>query len=328
MPECANDLSMLQMIYAQQIKSDCTAYENTLKQQKTASQNKLSAAEKALRDAALEQLRTANKYDLGQCTVEFKKCMATTAGCKDDFTGCVGIAAAENAKMSGSAKASMKMYDIKGSATKISIAASTFDALDSKKVMCMNVTNNCVAVKDKVWDTFLREVAPQLKTAELLAESDLRTNCIANISSCFQKACKDTMDPNDPDGSYDMCLSRPETVKSLCRVQIDPCVAAEPLILDFVYAKLSAMRVDSCTETVKQRLQSENACGSDYTQCIGLDLEAIEAMVPTDTLVACQQTENGETKKNSMADIRNMIQGILLGIDNSLLNEIIFDFLL
>ena len=64
-PECANEMSMLQLMYSQQIKSDCTAYENSLKQQKNSSQQKLYAAETALRDAALEQYQIANKYDLG-----------------------------------------------------------------------------------------------------------------------------------------------------------------------------------------------------------------------------------------------------------------------
>lgn len=324
MAECGKDIAMLQMMYSQQIKSDCTAYENDLKKQKTASQNKLSAAEKALRETALEQLRTANKWDLGQCTIQFKNCMATTAGCKDDFTGCVGIHAAENARTT-SGKASVKMYDIKGSATKISIAASTYDTLDSKKPMCMNVTNSCVAVRDQVWDTFLREVGPQIKTAELLAESDLRMNCIANISDCFQKACKDTIDPNDPEGSYDLCLTRPESVKSLCRVQIDPCVSAEPLILDFVYARLAAMRVDSCTSQVKECLQSEDRCGSDYTQCVGLDTDTIIRMCPYDKLVGCQQVySEGANKKDIRGDavyeeLANMVQGIMLNIDNNMM---------
>ncbi len=323
MPECSAEHSMLQMMYSQRIKSDCTAYENSLKQQKNSSQQKLLAAEKALRDAALDQLRTANKYDLGQCTVEFKKCMSTTGGCGDDFKGCVGIAAAENAKKGAGARSSMKMYDIKGSTTKISIAASSYDALESKKPLCMNITNSCVAVKDQVWDTFLREVAPQIKTAELLAESDLRTSCISNISQCFQKACKDTMDPNDPDGSYDMCLSRPETVRSLCKVQIDPCVAAEPLILDYVYARLSAMRVDSCTNEVKECLQSDDRCGADYTQCIGLDTDTIIRMCPYDKLVGCQKVY-GETDIRGEAvydELANMVQGIMLGIDNNFLNQ-------
>ena len=67
-PECESELAMLQLMYAQQVRSDCTAYENSLKQQKNASAQKLYAAEQALREAALEQYQTANKYDLGQCT--------------------------------------------------------------------------------------------------------------------------------------------------------------------------------------------------------------------------------------------------------------------
>lgn len=320
MPECANEMSMLQMMYAQKIKNDCSAYENSLKQQKNSSAQKLAAAEKALREAALDQLRTANKYDLGQCTVEFKKCMASTGGCGDDFKGCVGIAASEQIKGQ-----TPKQVSITGSKTKITIAASTYDTLEAKKPMCMSVTNSCVAVADQVWDTFMREVAPQLKTAELLAESDLRTSCISNISDCFQKACKDTIDPNDPDGSYDMCLSRPETVKSLCKVQIDPCVAAEPLILDFVYARLASMRVDACTQEVKSCLQSEDRCGKDYTQCVGLDTDTIVRMCPYDKLVGCQQVYSGEAGKESIRDeavydvLANMVQGIMLSIDNNML---------
>jgi len=321
-PECNAELSMLKMMYTQQVKSDCTAYENSLKQQKNSSAQKLYAAQSALREAALEQFKSANKYDLGQCTVEFKKCMQTTAGCKEDFTGCVGIAAAENARKSANNNKKLQQYIIKGNTTQISIAASTYDALDSKKPFCESVMNSCVAVRDQVWDTFLREVAPQVKSAELLAESNLRTSCIANISSCIQKACKDTIDPNDPDGSYDLCLSRPDSVKSLCKVELEPCLAAtggeaESPIWDFVIARLASMRVDACTNEVKACLQSDDRCGKDYNQCIGLDLEAVSNMCPVDKLVACQ--ENGVTK--SMSEIDDIIQGIYLGLDNAMLTQ-------
>ena len=104
MPECANEISMLQLMYAQQIRSDCSAYENSLKQQKNASAQKLYVAEQALRDAALEQYQSANKYDLGQCTVEFKNCMITTGGCGDDFSGCASIAAFDSTSTRGNKK--------------------------------------------------------------------------------------------------------------------------------------------------------------------------------------------------------------------------------
>ena len=314
-PECSREMSMLKLMYAQQIKSDCTAYENSLKQQKNASTKKLQTAQTALREAALEQHQNANKYDLGQCTIRFKQCMQTTAGCGEDFANCASVVATENAQTRVGSKSKTKNYTINTGVTSISIAASTYDILTSKKPMCDSVTNQCSSVRNQVWDTFLREVAPTLKSAELLAESNVRMNCIANISDCFQKACKDNIDPNNPDGSYDMCLSRPQTMRSLCKVQIDPCVAAEPQILDFVYARLASMRVDACTTEVKDCLSDDNRCGKDYANCVGLDLEAIREMCPLDKLVGCQQ----DGQAAAWETIDNIVQGIYLDIDNSLL---------
>jgi hypothetical protein len=316
-PECSKDLSMLKMMYAQQIRSDCTAYENSLKKQRNESAKKLQTAQTALREAALEQHQNANKYDLGQCTIRFKQCMQQTAGCGDDFSKCASVVATDKAQTAVGKKAKTKDYKIQGAVSSITIAASTYDTLLAKKPMCESVTKQCVSVQDKVWDAFLREAAPELKSAELIAESNVRMNCIANISECFQKACKDNMDPNDPDGSYDMCLSRPETMRSLCKVQIDPCEAAEPKVLDYVYARLASMRVDSCTTEVKECLQSDDRCGSDYSKCIGLDLVAIRDMCPLEKLVGCQ--ENGQAAMWETID--NIVQGIYLDVDNSMLNN-------
>ena len=333
-PECESELSMLQLMYAQQIRSDCTAYENSLKQQKNASAQKLYAAEQALREAALEQYQSANKYDLGQCTVEFKNCMISTGGCGEDFSGCASIAAFDSTSTRGNKKAST--YEIQGTVTSIEIQASTYDILLSKKPLCESVTKQCQLVADQVWDTFLKEVAPQVKSAELIAEDNARQNCIGNISSCFQQACKDTMDPNDPDGSYDMCLTRPETMLNLCQVPLNACgistasaeKAQESSIWDFVVARLASMRVNSCTTQFKECLQSEDRCGKDYTQCIGLDTDTIIRMCPEDLLVGCQNYNSGENveetgnaEEDFYAKLEPWVQGIMLNIDNNLLEE-------
>ncbi len=328
-PECTADFSLLHMMYSQKIRSDCTAYENSLKQKKNASAQKLTAAEKALRTAALEQLKTANKYDLGQCTVEFKKCMVTTGGCGDDFSKCASVAASDNTNVQQSTTRKPKNYKIQGAVSNIEISASTYDTLVAKKPLCESVTKSCVAVADKVWDTFLREVAPQIKSAELVAEDNIRQNCVGSISSCFQKACKENIDPNDKDGSYDMCLTRPATMLNLCKVPLNACgidassesAAEKSAIWEFVLARLASMRVDSCTTAVKECLQSEDRCGDDYTQCIGLDTDSIVRMCPYDKLVGCQKV-HGTEKVTSDAvydEIARMVQGIFLNIDNNFL---------
>ena len=328
-PECAADMSMLKLLYAQKIKSDCNAYENSLKQQKNASQTKLATAERALRDAALEQLRAANRYDLGQCTIEFKKCMQTTGGCGDNFASCASIAAMDNTNVVKSTSRKAKNYAIKGSATTIEITASTYDTLLAKKPLCETVTKQCQSVADQVWPTFLKDVAPALKSAELIAEDNARQNCIGNISSCFQKACRDNIDPNDPDGSYDMCLTRPETMLNVCKIPLNACgidassaaKAQESQIWDFVVARLASMRVDSCTREVKSCLQSEDRCGSDYTQCIGLDTDTIMRMCPYEKLVGCQMVygENEIRGDAVYEEVSRMVQGVMLNIDNNML---------
>ena len=59
--QCSSHLKILQNMYAQKIRSDCTAFENKLKQDKIASSQKVRAAEQALRDAALTDFQNRNK---------------------------------------------------------------------------------------------------------------------------------------------------------------------------------------------------------------------------------------------------------------------------
>ena len=314
-PECKSQSTMMELMYKQRVRSDCTAYENSLRQQRTQSAQKLATAQSAMREAALEQYRSANKYDLGQCTVQFKQCMQTTGGCGDDFTGCVDYAVRE-----GLVK-NIKSTTIKGTTSKITISSATYDVLEAKKELCMSVTQQCVNVRDQVWDTFLREVAPQVKSAELIVESNMRTSCISNISACFQKACKDNMDPNDPDGSYDMCLTNPNNLESACKVEIEPCKGAIPKIMEYVTARLASMRVDSCTREFKECLTSEDRCGADYTQCVGLDTDTIVKMCPADKLPGCKYgksdgADNGDYVYENLSQIAT---GIFLNIDNNML---------
>ncbi len=343
-PECANDLNMLRLMYSQKIKSDCSAYENSLKKSKTASQQKLNTAEQALREAALEQYKTANKWDLGQCTVQFKKCMQTTGGCGEDFSKCAVMMAMDSTNSTAKSTSSKsKSHKIKGAVTDIEISASTYDMLMSKKPLCESVTKSCVKVASQVWDTFLKEVAPEVKSAELIAENNARQDCIGNITSCFHKACKDNIDPNDKDGSFDMCLSNPGTMLNVCKIPLNACgidsssvaTAEQSDIWEYVLARLTAMRVDACTNEVKECLTAEDRCGEDYTQCIGLDTDTIVRMCPFEKLVACadrykKETQDDDENASKVKDFKeddvynyvaDIAQGIFLNIDNNFMTE-------
>lgn len=324
--KCKENGDMLKMLYANKIKSDCAAFENSLKKQESESTVKLEDAKRNVRDAALTELQNTNKYSLGECALEFKKCMQGDQVCGQDWTGCVKLAAAENMAYNKSGGIAQQVT-VSGTFSDITIAATSMDTLLAKKPLCDYITNQCVREKDKVWDVFVKDIVTTIKSAELTAESDLRTNCLSNISQCYIKACKDNMDPKDPDGSYDMCLSRPDNYKSFCKVELEPCLAATGGTYDNpdtsslwrgILAKLSSMRVDACTNEFKQCLQDEDRCGKDYSKCIGLDSDDIAGICPEDKLTACYKEYGGKTE-TVRATLERIAQGILLNVDNELL---------
>ena len=323
--QCKSYNSMLQLVYAQKVKSDCVAYENSLKVQKNQSQQKLQTAQKALRDAALEEYQNQNKYaTLGDCVIAFTQCMQTTAECGTDYTGCVTLAARENVK-NNKAGSRAKQKKIKGAihGADITLAATTISQLTDKKVMCESVTKQCVNVNknDAVWESFLRNAAPALKSAELIAEQNLRANCIPTLAECFNNACAAQFKDNDE--NYDACLSDPETYKSLCKVQLEPCLEATGGTYDnptasslwnTLVAFLNAMKVDACTAEVKACL--EERCGEDYSECIGLDTVAVGNLCPYQKLTACMTAnKDEETVRTYVAEIA---AGLALQVDNAL----------
>ena len=330
---CQTYGSMLQLVYSQKVKSDCVAYENSLRIQKNQSQQKLQTAQKALRDAALDEYQNQNKYaTVGECAIAFAQCMQTTAECGTDYTGCVTLAAAENVRNNKSGTLA-KQKKIKGaiSGADVSLAASTMGQLLAKKPMCESVTKQCVNANqnDAVWDTFLRNAAPALKSAELVAEQKLRSECIPSAAECFKKACRSEFMGDDE--SYDMCLSNPETYKSLCKVQLEPCLEATGGSYDnptastmwtALVAMLNSMKVDACTAEIKTCLMER--CGDDYSECIGLDVNSVGNLCPVEKLTACvtdgkyADGRNGTNTDAIREYVAEIAQGLTVQIDNAL----------
>ena len=310
---CEKDISLLRNMYSRQITSDCKGFENSLNNKKAEADAALAQANADVRAALKESFDAANKYDLGQCMVEFKKCMQTPDACGDNWENCVSTVASENMQNNkaistvGTTVATVDTYDI---------TASTLEMLSAKRTICESVLGQCMAVRDMVWPAFLREAAPTIKVAESAAESKFRQSCLTNISSCIQKACKDDIAGKGVD-SMDACLSRPDMARSFCKVEIDPCERMEPMIWGYVVDKLAAMRVDACTQEVKDCFTADTRCGENFQNCIGMDYNYIHDICPIDSLVVCK----ANNPAFSMDDLDSMLMGLYLNIDNAALDQ-------
>lgn len=310
---CAGDIAFIKQLYSRQIASDCLGFKNSLAQKRASAELELANAEATVRNALKESLEEANKYDLGQCMVEFKNCMRSEDACGENWENCVFTIASENMQnneavsTAGTKVQTINTYDI---------TASTMEILETKRPICESVLNNCVAVRDMVWPNFLREAAPTIKVAESQAESKFRQSCLTSISECIQTACKDDI-AGKGIATMDACLSRPDMARSFCKVEIDPCERMEPLIWGYVEDKLAAMRVDACTQEVKDCFTADTRCGPNFENCIGMDYDYIHDICPLDSLVVCK----ANNPNFSMDDLDSMLMGLYLNIDNAALKQ-------
>jgi len=310
---CDKDIRFLRQLYGRQIQSDCKAFENSIKQKRAEADLALADAEAQVRDAMRESFENANKYDRGTCMVEYKKCMQTEDACGKNWENCVFTIASENMqnnKAESTAGTKVKTVD------KYDIADSTMEILESKRYICERVLDQCMAVRDGVWNDFLRESAPTIKMAELAAESKARQSCLTDISKCIQTACKDDIVGKGVD-TMDACLAHPDMVRSFCKVEIDACERMEPMIWGYVTDKLKAMRVDACTQEVKDCFTADTRCGANFQNCIGMDYDYIHEICPIDTLVVCK----ADNPNFSMDDLDSMLMGLYLNIDNAAMEQ-------
>lgn len=308
---CSKDVKFLHQLYQRQIESDCQGFANSIAKQRVSAEETLANANSNVRSALKDSFASANKYDRGTCMVEFKKCMQTSDACGQNWENCVSVVASENMQNNrAKSTANTKVKTV----NKFDITVSTLEIMDSKRNICEKVLDQCVKVRDYVWDDFLREAAPTIKLAESKQESKIRQSCLTNISDCIQTACKDDI-ANRGVATMDACLSRPDMARSFCKVEIDSCERMEPLIWGYVVDKLAAMRVDVCTQEVKDCFTDDTRCGKDFSNCIGMDYNYIHDICPLDKLVVCKKNN----PNFSMSDLDSMLMGLYLNIDNSAL---------
>ena len=314
MPEsCSKDMTLLTQMYSRQIVSDCKGLANSVAQKKQEAEAALAKVKSAVRGALKDRLDETDQYGRGECMVQYKKCMMGADACGADWSNCVFTIASENmqnneaSSVAGTKVGKVNVYDI---------TASTMEILESKRFVCESVLDKCVSVRQYVWNDFLREAAPTIRLAETNVESQKRQSCLTDISNCIQKACKDDI-AGKGTATMDACLARPDMARSFCKIQIEPCERMEPQIWDYVESKLAAMRVDACTQEVKDCFTSEDRCGPDFVNCIGMDFDYIHDICPIDKLVVCKQA-NPNFK---MSDLDDMLMGLYLNVDNKALDN-------
>lgn len=319
--QCNEYGSMLQLVYAQKIKSDCIAYENDLKQQHMNSQNLLKAAKKAVRDAAGEAFNKANKYKtVGECAAAYRQCMIGDGVCGAGFSNCIVNKVVVS-------KSAAKMQQIKTGSTVIEIEATTYDTINNKRTMCDTVLEECEKVSSGVWDEFLKMIAPELKSAEFAAEDDQRRNCGKNIVNCVKEAASAEGLQEGTDSWY-IFTSDPKNIQRICKQKIEQCNAYDDAtnslsqsVLNYVVLALNAIRADRCTTSIKKCLEKDTVCHEDYSGCLGVDMNFLWNSCADTIKPDCVGREDIKTEADLKGYISQVASGVLQNADNQIAEQ-------
>jgi hypothetical protein len=316
--ECAPDMNMLIQLYSTQVRDDCIGYTLAVDiLQRDADQN-MTDANAETRMARLDTFERENRLNRGQCLIEFKECMAGPQVCRPDWSDCVDFAAADNMVAPTPARGRTGTAARNARTDNMShISPKTLERLGSKRNMCEGILDQCIAVRNFIWDDFLRDIAPNLRLAELNRESYMRQSCMRDISECITgRACQGLI---GPDGNMDACLSNNGAVaRATCRVVIDPCEQMEPQIWQYVLARLRALGTDRCIDEVRACFTRPFplGCGEDFSACVGVDLRFMQDMCPPTLLPVCNQMFRQQGREFSVDDLDNILMGLYLNVDN------------
>lgn len=335
---CEGDMNMIQVMYTQNITSDCKAFEIELSSRQKKASDNYRVVEAGVREAALERFEEENKYNLGECVVEYRKCMMGPDVCGEDWTACA-TNIYDQAELAAK-NTNIKPWEIGG----IQLSAMTKLNMENRKGICARVTDGCISAdgpnRDQVWANFLNNVAAELRVAELQSEAFSRQSCLTDISECVQRTCQAKGFGDTDETDMNACLTDRNIARENCKIGLDgkmgveKCEAMIPGLWEFLDAKLSSMRVGVCMDAVRAALQDDDVCGEDYSNCAGMTTDSVLNMIvrkgtetdvrqQNDTvLVACRDTggnySNGQYTGVNYADagataekIKPFIQGIL-----------------
>ncbi len=280
--KCDANMDMLTLLYNQTIKSDCLAYQNSIKARRTELANARTAARSEIEGAALDAYRAANKYDLGQCIIAYHECFVSDGVCGADWGECMPTA-----------------------------SETTDEIMARKSDMCASVLDSCTDVRDQVYPAFLASIKNELTVAQTHHESDFRTGCWDSVTQCIVRACRDDI-AGTGTATMDSCLAYPDMARSFCKIEIERCESVVPNIWDEARRKLAGMFPDACTSEVHNCLTADNACGADFGACLGLDLDALHKMCPLEKLVVCRQGN----PNFSIEDLDDITMSVYMNIDN------------
>ena len=194
---CENDavLNMASSAYGIMVSQDCNAYERALDRKREEVLAVVRTAEKALRQARLEEYRAHNSADVNECLSRVREAMLADTACGDNYYRCLDYTGKYINMSTGEPIYTPELFQLTelvtlddGYVARDNAVAATggFDKfLDERRIYAESALDSCRDIADTVWFEFKRAAKIEIEQAQNEKIEEIKASCMETVRECY-----------------------------------------------------------------------------------------------------------------------------------------------
>lgn len=288
-------LAMATSAYNIMITQDCNIYEKKVNAKNETVKNGTRVAEKALREARLEEYRAHNSQDVNECLTKVHKAMSSDLVCGVSYSRCLdaGTGVYIN-QLTGEPILTPRFFQLKDMITLKGVDSASWtredvlkqnkqfdEFLDSKKIHAAQALDTCRDLADEVWAEFKRNALIEIAQAQDAKIEEVKMSCVNTVAECYDTQSNSLKDFDKTTSKVAGALSV-YAAREMCADKVNACAS--------LYGGTEDCKFDN-----NGRLETGNA--SNQTRC-GLTalLDFVDAVDMTRVAESCQDAIDSYVK--------------------------------
>ncbi len=251
---CQSDVmfNLASSAYSILVTQDCNVFEKDINIKKEQVTQSIRDAEKALRNARLDEYRARNSDDVNECLAKVEESIMQICG--SGYEKCLDPTGKYINRQTGEPKYD-ELFNIRSIAPNLVDSGDILTAnaawnseLDSYKIYAETALNNCVDLSDVVWREFKRMALIKIAQAQDDKVQQAKDECISVIKDCYDYQTGELTDFADTgDARLNVNAVGRVTARSVCYEKVMQCAALygdpDGCVYDRTTRKISASGV-------------------------------------------------------------------------------------
>lgn len=231
-------LTMATSAYNIMITQDCNVYEKKVNAKDEKLKTAVRTAEKALRDARLEEYRAHNSQDFNDCLSKVRDAMLTDGACGVNFSRCLdGGTGAYINQLTGEAIFTPRLFQLTNLITLKGVDSASWtredvlrqnkqfdEFLDSKKQHAERALDTCRDLADDVWVEFKRNALIEIAQAQDEKIEEVKMSCVNTMAECYDSQ-ENALKSFDKSTSKVAGALSVYTAREMCKDKVSACAS-------------------------------------------------------------------------------------------------------